>query len=343
MKPLMRMLARAALNRPDAALIKASGGVARTVRGRTLDPRFQFIEHQARSRPQPAEPSVEAARAATRDLTYFFGGKPEPGVSWSAETIPAPDRAIAMRAYRPKDQDRSAPLMVFLHFGGGVVGDLDTCHAFCTILAREIKAPVLSIDYRLAPEHRFPAGLEDCIVAYRWALDNAERFGAPKGRAAIGGDSMGGHYGAIIAQEAVRQGFAAPVVQLLIYPAVDLADASPSMTDFADAFPLTRETMAWFMSQYLPAGVDMNDPRLNPAGEKELARLAPALVYTAGFDPLADQGAAYAERLREAGRLVVFRCYESLAHGFTAFTGAAPAADAACREMARETARAMRA
>jgi len=193
---------------------------------------------------------------------------------------------------------------------------------------------VLSVDYRLAPEHRFPAGLEDVLAAYRWARDNSVRFGAPDGRVAIGGDSMGGAFAAVLAQEMKRTGEPQPSLQLLIYPAVDVASETQSMTTYADAYPLSRPTMEWFMGHYLGPDADPADPRVSPIRCEDLAGLAPALVITAGFDPLVDQGEAYAKRLRDAGVPVVYRCYDSLAHAFTAFTGVVPAADIACREIA---------
>ena len=331
---LTRTLAHMALARGDAALVKAAGGAPRTVRGRTLDPRFQFIEHQVRSRPAPAQMTPALGRQGTDELVALFGAKREPGVSTRMIAIPAEGRTIPARVYTPAAQDGAQPALVFFHFGGGVVGSIETCDAFCTILATTLQAPVVSVEYRLAPEHVWPAGLDDCIAAYRWTLAHADQFGAPKGRASVGGDSMGGNFSAILAQEMKRLGETAPVAQLLIYPAADIADDSASMRDFADAFPLTRETMDWFMSQYLPAGADLADRRLSPM-RGDLTGLAPALVFTAGFDPLSDQGDAYAAALAQAGVRVVHKRFDSLAHGFTAFTGAIPAADAACREMAR--------
>ena len=242
---------------------------------------------------------------------------------------------LPLRAYRPAEQDADAPLIVFAHFGGGVIGDLETCHAFCGILARIARTAVLSVDYRLAPDHRFPAGLDDVLAAYRWGRDNAARFGARPGTAAIGGDSMGGNFAAIVAQEMQRTGEAQPALQLLIYPAVDVASETASMSTYADAYPLSRPIMDWFMGHYMGPDADPADPRLSPNKAADLSGLAPAVVITAGFDPLVDQGEAYAKRLKAAGVPVTYRCYDSLAHGFTAFTGAVPAADAACREVAR--------
>lgn len=336
---LMRALVRSMLKRSDAALIRASGGAPRTAGGRTMDPRFQFLEAQARKQPTPTELTAAMGRAQTDQMVYLFGGKREPGVRADAVQIPAGEgRTIPARLYHPVQRDPATPVFVFFHFGGGVVGNLETCDAFCTILANEIKGSVLSIEYRLAPEHKWPAGLDDAIAAYKWAVANAEKLGGPAGKAAVGGDSMGGNFTAILAQDMKRTGGPAPVVQLLIYPATDIASEHPSMTIYGDAFPLTRATMDWFMANYIPEGVDHKDLRLSPAYEKDLSGLPPALVYTAGFDPLVDQGNDYAQKLKAAGVRVQHHCFDSLNHGFTAFTGAIPAADKACRRIAEETA-----
>jgi acetyl esterase/lipase len=210
----------------------------------------------------------------------------------------------------------------------------------CGSIARESGAPVLSVDYRLAPEHKFPAGLEDARAAYLWAHEKASRYGAPAGKVAVGGDSMGGNFAAVIAQEMRPTHPAA--LQLLIYPGLDFVSDAPSMHDFADAFPLTAETVQFFLAHYLPAGADPAQPRLSPGRLQHLGGLPPALIYAAGFDMLLDQGAAYAERLREAGVRVLYHCFESLPHGFVAFPAAAPAAENALQRIARETALALK-
>jgi acetyl esterase/lipase len=222
--------------------------------------------------------------------------------------------------------------MVWAHMGGGVIGTLDTSHRFCSMLARITRGPVLSVDYRLAPEHRFPAGLEDVLAAYRWARDQASTYGA-RG-VAIGGDSMGGSFAAIVCQDLKRVGEEQPVLQLMLYPCTDVASETPSMSTYADAFPLNRAMMDWFMGHYLGPDADPADPRLSPLKAADLSGLAPAVIATAGFDPLIDQGAAYGQKLREAGIATTWRSYDSLCHGFASFTGAVPAADAACREIA---------
>jgi acetyl esterase/lipase len=336
---VQKFILKTLLSLPSPILRAMSGGGVVYRGGRTLDPRFQFFAHAAKKMPAMTTLPPDVARDASAKGLAAVGGPSEPGVRTETLAIDGPNSSggggpLPLRAYRPDDQDPAAPLIVFAHFGGGVIGDLETCHAFCGILARIARTAVLSVDYRLAPDHRFPAGLEDVLAAYRWGRDNAARFGAAPGVAAIGGDSMGGNFAAIIAQEMQRSGEAQPAVQILIYPAVDVASETASMDIYADAYPLSRPIMEWFMGHYMGPDADPADPRLSPNKTADLSGLAPAVVITAGFDPLVDQGEAYAKRLQAAGVPVTYRCYDSLAHGFTAFTGAVPAADEACREVA---------
>jgi acetyl esterase len=329
-----RFAVKAVMSLPTPILRLLSGGGVVYQGGRTLDPHFQFLTAGARHLPALYTLSAAEARAASAQGLAGVAGKREPGVRVEDLTIDGPGGDLPLRAYRPLDQDPDAPLMVFAHFGGGVIGDLETCDAFCTIIARIARCAVVSVDYRLAPEHKYPAGLEDTLAAYRWARENTARFGAPEGKVAIGGDSMGGNFSAIIAQELKRAGEPQPALQLLIYPAVDVSSETQSMITYADSYPLSRQIMDWFMGHYMGPEADPANVRLSPIKETDLTGLAPAIVITAGFDPLVDQGECYAHRLKDAGVPVIYRCYDGLAHGFTAFTGAVPAADVACREIA---------
>jgi acetyl esterase len=338
---LRKALVHLALSRSDEALIQASGGTPRTVRGMTLEPRFQFLEAQARARAIPWENQTpRTLREASETGNEIFGGGRIGGVRTQRIYIAGRSHSVPGRLYLPTVRNNSSAMLVYFHFGGGVIGSLESCDRLCGMIAKESGAPVLSVEYRLAPEHKFPAGLEDCMQAYQWAVDNAYRYGAPVGRAAVGGDSMGGNFAAAIAQE--TRGKRAPVLQLLIYPGLDLVSDTPSMHDFADAWPLTAETVDFFMKHYLPTNTDPSDPRVSPGRMQDLRGLAPALVYTAGFDMLLDQGAAYAQRLQEAGVKASYHCFESLPHGFVAFPAAARAAEEAIRRIARETAVALK-
>ena len=338
---LRKTLAQLALSRSEAALLKASGGEPRAVRGMTLDPRFQFLEAKARERGVDWEAMTPTRlRDGFSTLTSMFNGSAIGGVRIERIYVTGRSHSVPCRLYLPTVRDNSAAMMVYYHFGGGVIGTLEDCHRLCSMIAKEAGAPVLSVDYRLAPEHKFPAGLEDATAAYSWAVDNAARYGAPVKKAAVGGDSMGGNFAAIVAQEFRTS--KPPVLQLLIYPGLDLVSDTPSMHDFADAFPLTSDTVDYFMKQYLPESADPADPRISPGRTQDLRGLAPALIYTAGFDMLLDQGAAYARRLEEAGVKASYANFESLPHGFVAFSAASRNAEAAIRRMAQETAAALK-
>lgn len=336
---LRKALVHLALSRSDAALVKAAGGTPRTVRNMTLDPRFQYIEAEARKRAAPEGLSVTKLREDADTLSYLFGGAKARGVRVERAYVTGRSHSVPCRLYLPTVRDNSAPLLVYYHSGGGVAGSLESCHRLCGLIARQAGTPVLSVEYRLAPEYPFPAGLDDAIAAYAWAVDNAARFGAPVGKAAVGGDSMGANFAAAVAQE--FKGARAPVLQVLIYPAVDFVSDAPSMHDFADAFPLTAEVADFFTQHYL-GQTDPSDPRASPGRAQNLRGLAPALVYLAGFDMLLDQGEAYAERLREEGVRVECVRFDALPHGFVAMPSASPAAEAAVRRIARETAAALK-
>ena len=331
---LQGIIVKSLLKLPKSWLVKMAGGSPVKLGGRVLDPYIQFIAHGASKQPSMSSLDPVTARAASAGALAMLSAKPEPGVSFEDFDLNAPDRDIPVRLYKPADQNAAIPLMVYLHMGGGVIGDLEICHAFCSILAKVTGGPVLSVDYRLAPEHKFPAGLEDSMFAYEWALKNAEAYGAPAGRASLGGDSMGGNFTAIISQEMKRQHKPSPDLQLMIYPATDIISSLPSRETYGETYPLSTETMDWFMDHYLPDGQDRHDLLISPALEASLAGLPPSVLVTAGFDPLVDEGEAYAQRLEAAGVATIYKCYDTLAHGFTAFTAITPTADAACREIA---------
>jgi acetyl esterase/lipase len=331
---LQKAALKGVLSLPKSLLRLASGGGVVFQGGRTLDPRLQFMAHQARGMPPLERMSPPEARLAFGQWLQIREGALEPGVAIESLSVDEGGETIPVRAYRPAEPDPAAPAMVFAHMGGGVVGDLDAAHAICGLLAAIVRCPVLSVGYRLSPEDRFPAGLDDVLAVYRWARTNASRFGAPAGAAAVGGESMGANFAAVICQELRRHGEPQPALQLLICPVTDVASETQSMTTYADAWPLSRAAVAWCMGHYMGPDDNPADPRLSPIKAADLAGLAPAIVATAGFDPLVDQGEAYAKRLQQAGVPVIYRCYDNLAHGFSAFTGVAPAADVACREIA---------
>ena len=244
-----------------------------------------------------------------------------------ASTPPAPEigevkdlraEQIPFRLYRPKGVPASTalPALIFFHGGGWVIGDLETHDVLCRQLTAGAGISVVNVDYRLAPEHKFPAALDDAWAATRWVATHAVELGIDPDRLAVGGDSAGGNLAAVVALLARDHGAPSLALQVLTYPVTDVAAESPSYAEFADGFMLTRESMRWFIAHYLRGTDDALDWRVSPLRAASLAGVAPALVVTAGFDPLRDEGEAYARRLREAGVRVDTICYGGMIHGF---------------------------
>jgi acetyl esterase len=248
--------------------------------------------------------------------------------------LPGAAGPICARLFTPPEAQDAAPLLVYFHGGGWVIGDLDTHDDPCRFLAANTGAKLLSVDYRLAPEHPFPAAAEDAFAAYEWAAANAERLGVDAGRIAVGGDSAGGNLAAAACLMAREAGAPSPTMQLLIYPVTETAGNAESRRTFAEGFLLTRSDMDWFEEHYLPPGVDREDPRVDLLSATGLSSLPPAYVAVAGFDPLRDEGIAYAERLREAGVRVALRRHPGLIHTFANLTAVCPSARQAMLEAA---------
>ncbi|MGD9620568.1 MAG: alpha/beta hydrolase [Mycolicibacterium sp.] len=225
---------------------------------------------------------------------------------------------IPARHYRADEP--GAPLLVFYHGGGQVIGSIDTHDDLCREICRAGRLHVLSVDYRLAPEHKAPASSQDAYAAYLWAREHAAELGADPQRIAVGGDSAGANLAAVVSLRTRDERQEPPALQLLLYPVTDYQGQTRSRTLFARGFFLTKRDIDWFDERFLGgADVDAADPRVSPLLAEDLSRLAPALVVTAGFDPLRDEGRRYAEAMRRAGVLVDYREYGSLVHGFANF------------------------
>jgi acetyl esterase len=250
-------------------------------------------------------------------------------------SIAAPHGAIAARVYVPKTlrtTDELAPCLVFFHGGGWVIGDLESHDVVCRTLAHEGALIVISIDYRLAPEHKFPAAVDDAIAAATWIADSAKSLGIDAARLSVGGDSAGGNLAAVVAL-AARDGNGPNIAgQVLIYPATDFSRKHPSHHEPETSILLTHSAIGWFMNHYIGGG-DINDWRASPARAETLAGLPPAYVLTAGADPLRDEGDEYAARLKEAGVPVTYRHFPGQFHGFFTMGRLLPQANVAAREI----------
>jgi acetyl esterase len=281
--------------------------------------------------------SVEEARASARVEAEVASSQPPiPMARVEAIEIPGQAGPIAARFYVPNGPavGAPAPLVLYFHGGGWVIGDLDTHDGVCRFLASAAGTTVLSIDYRLAPEHPFPAAVEDAWAGFAWAVVNAGKLGVDPTRIAVAGDSAGGNLAAVVSLLARAGGGAMPAMQLLLYPPTDSAGDLPSRRLFAEGFLLTKGDMDAFESHYLPPGSDHTDPRVSVLLVGDLTGLPPAYVATAGFDPLRDEGEAYALRMREAGVQVALRRHPGLVHSFANQTAISRTARAAMLEAA---------
>jgi acetyl esterase len=263
--------------------------------------------------------SVEDARAQARLEARVIDRRPPiPMAEVRAIDVPGPGGPMPSRLYvaEPSPADEPAPLLVYFHGGGWVIGDLDTHDDLCRLLAAAAGVRVLSIGYRLAPEHPFPAPIEDAWAAFEWAVANADALGIDPVRIAVGGDSAGGNMAAVVCHMAVDGGGAKPAMQLLIYPVTDSADDTRSRRLFSEGFILTRADMEKFEAAYLPPGSDPTDQRVSILQCPDLRGLPTAYVATAGFDPLRDEGEAYALKMRDCGVRVALRRHQGLVHSF---------------------------
>jgi acetyl esterase len=261
----------------------------------------------------------EQARAGMRAMTIDWRDAASLAAVRSVEdsTVPGPAGDIAIRVYRP-DADGPVPTVVFFHGGGFVIGDIDTHDDQARLLARDVAAVVVSVDYRLAPEAKFPAGFDDCLSATTYVADHIDEYGADPSRLVVAGDSAGGNLAAAVAIACRDAGGPALAAQLLLYPVVDFAPGGPypSRIDNGEGYFLTAEDSAWFHQNYVPDDFDNTDPRASVIKVADLSGLPPAVIGTAEFDPLRDEGEAYAGRLREAGVEVVLRRFGGMIHGF---------------------------
>jgi len=314
LRPAQRLegaVLRSALSLPPL-LRRQLTGPAISRRGQQLDPQVQvaLTLNRLMGKKSPDEVGPERARLDT-DVTAAQV------VDGPARVASIEERGLAgrpVRIYRPIGEEQPGPALLYVHGGGFVVGSLDSHDAPCRELAARVPCTVVSLDYRLAPEHRFPAAADDVLAAFRALGAEADSLGLDPSRIAVGGDSAGGNLSAVLALD-TRGDELRPCFQLLIYPGVDMTMSSPSITELGTGFFLESQTIAWYRDQYLDEA-DRRHPRASPLFVEDLSDLPPALVVTAGFDPLWDEGEAYAHRLREAGVEVAHHHHPGLFHGF---------------------------
>ena len=292
-----------------------------------------MLDQEARALLDLMEQAIQAGRPKLETLPYAAGRAAVDKMSEDSEAEPlavgeiddgafaGPGGEIRFRHYVPLvAAEGKLPTLIYYHGGGFVIGNLETHDSTCRRLANKSRCQVISIDYQLAPEHPFPAPIDDAVAAFRHIRDNAARFEAHANRIAVGGDSAGGTLSAVVCQTCRDHGDAVPAFQMLIYPGTDGRRNSASHKAFAEGYFLSKDLIDWFMKAYIPAGTDLADLRLSPLLAKDFAGLPPAFVLTAGCDPLRDEGRAYADRLIDAGVKTTYVNYPGTIHGFFSLT-----------------------
>ncbi|GHO90553.1 acetylhydrolase [Reticulibacter mediterranei] len=286
-----------------------------------LDPQAQALLTAAAGAPPLNTLSPAAARQFMRESLIPLGGEPEPVHMVEDREVSGPQGTIPVRIYTPEGQG-PFPVLIFFHGGGWVIGDLDTHDAICRSLTRSAGCVTVSVDYRLAPEHKYPAARDDCYAATKWVAENARSFNGDPERLAVGGDSAGGGLAAVVTLMARDQGGPHLAYQFLIYPVTDYyKPGTPSYQENAEGYFLTRDDMIWFWDHYM-SSEEARHPYASPLRAESLHSLPPAMVITAEFDPLRDEGEQYATRLRETGISVVSIRYPGQMHLFMNMAGA---------------------
>ncbi|MBS2964421.1 alpha/beta hydrolase [Actinocrinis puniceicyclus] len=287
-----------------------------------LDPQAAALRarREAAGTPPLYTMTLEEARAADLADIRAGAGRPEPVAAVEHHTIDGPGGELAIRIHRP-DRAGALPALVYFFGGGWVLGTLDTCDAICRSLANAAGCATVSVGYRLAPEHPFPAAVEDCQAALTWAAGNAATLGLDPRRVAVGGDSAGGNLAAAVTLLSRERGGPPLVHQLLVYPNTEYGGDTPSMRENADPMLFNRDSVQWYWRHYLADERDGLDPLASPLRAPDLSGLPPATVITAEYDPLRDEGEHYARRLDKAGVPAEVRRYAGMPHGFFAMAG----------------------
>jgi len=264
--------------------------------------------------------SLEQARAADLADIQAAAGTPEPVAAVEERDIPGPGGPLRLRLHRPS-AERPLPALIYFFGGGWTLGSLDTCDAICRRLANAAGCATVSVGYRLAPEHPFPAAVQDCVAATRWVAEHAAELGLKGDRLAVGGDSAGGNLAAAVTLALREQGGPALRHQLLVYPNTEHGADTPSLREHDDPLLFNRRSVEWYWNHYLADRADGDNPLVSPLRADDLSALPPATVITAEYDPLRDEGEQYAQALSAAGVPVAARRWEGVPHGFFAMAG----------------------
>lgn len=304
----------------------------------TLDPQVSYVLGLVANSPYPEfhTLSPEDARDIFEDTAPALNIRAEDVYRTEDRWIDGVEGDIPIRIYTPHQPTagEKIPILVFYHGGGFVIGSLDSYDSLCRALANRADCIVVSVEYRLAPEHKFPAAVDDALEAYQWVSDHGHELDGDVTRLAIAGDSAGGNVAAVTAHGIRHEGDTAPLLQVLIYPVLDGTPERPSHHEFAEGMLLTRGNILWFYAHYMNQPEDALDPRFSPILAEDLTGLAPTLLIVAGHDPLRDEGIAYAERLKSAGIKVDLSNYEGMVHGFLSFADAVDQGKKAIEEVA---------
>ncbi|MEV4057632.1 alpha/beta hydrolase [Amycolatopsis sp. NPDC049688] len=320
------------LLRLPAPVLRVLAGRPVVVDGRQPVPTARMLMQVSRFAPFDAphrNGSLARARTELNLAGALAGAGICPGVRTREGTWPGPAGPLPLRRYEPAGVPAPGPAIVYFHGGGFVLGSLDTHEGACRLLAEEAGVRVVSIGYRLAPEHPFPAAASDAVAAFAYVVSHAAEFGIDPARLAVGGDSSGGNLAAVVAHAAARGELPRPAFSLLLTPATDALGSSRSHQQFGSGFRLDRDEWAWYRDQYLRDPASYTDPRASVLYDEALDGLPPTYVATCGFDLLRDEGEAYAARLASAGVPLVHRRHEGQLHGFANRVGVDPDARAA--------------
>jgi acetyl esterase len=311
-----RAVARALLALPAPVLRHLVGAPRHSPDGLTLDLQLQTLLWliDTLKVPNLVGGAVDEARRSLERSAPTLDVAPAPDVSAHDRSVEGAEGLLRARVYVPASARGAAPGLVYFHGGGWVVGSIESHDRVCRALASRAGVVVISVDYRLAPEHPFPAAAEDAIAATRWVLANAASLEMDPAAIAVGGDSAGGNVSAVACQ-ALRHEARRPAFQLLVYPGTDMTRSLPSHAMFRDSFFLSKAAADWYLGLYMPDRSLERDPRASPLFAEDLSGLPPALVITCGFDPLRDEGKAYADKMRAAGVEVESVCFEGQMHG----------------------------